>query len=63
MAGLTLLRVLRKGLELESCLGIDCEPGERLALRLPPAPSSGDSTFQGIEGHACTLSSRTMNPV
>ncbi len=30
----------------------DCEPGVRLALRLPPAPSSGDSTFQGIEGHA-----------
>ncbi len=50
MAGLTLLRVLRKGLELESCLGMDCEPGERLALRLPSAPSSGDSTFQGDRG-------------
>ena len=30
----------------------DCEPGVRLCLRLPPAPSSGDSMFQGIEGHA-----------
>ena len=29
---------------------MDCEPGERLALRLPPAPSSGDSTFQGDRG-------------
>jgi len=63
VAGLTLLRVLRKGLELDSCLGIDCEPGERLALRLPSAPSSGDSPFQGIEGHAYTLSSGTMNPL
>ena len=62
-AGLTLLRVLRKGLELGSCLGVDCEPGIRLALRLPSAPSSGDSPFQGIEGHAYTLSSGTMNPL
>src|SRR5258707_14149996 len=39
-AGLTLLRVLRRGLELGECLGGDCSPGGLVLSRLPSAPSS-----------------------
>ena len=41
-AGLTLLRVLRGSLQLGECLG-ETEAGPTTCLRLPPAPSSGDS--------------------
>ena len=62
-AGLTLLRVLRKGLELDSCLGKTASGRDVSVEDCLPHRSSGDSTFQELEGHGAPHAPRTMKPL